>query len=304
MKGRFIFSLIILAISTCYVVWLGTNILVTLGWASFLLPIIWIILALSLRLKTYYAETLLFVLTLAGFVVANHITYISVEGQLPLNIVNIYLYLLPTGLIYVPFTCLMDTPFLKTSKLPDKNPEVFKNYRKILCCLAILPIFITLALLCLITRLSLVPFFLFIPYVLSLVVLLATLGQLPAGEMEYLLQSLHRVTDQGARCRVKSLLVIFVALTVLAVLLEYFRGLWLYGLLYACVLSFICLNLLIVYQHSCHSPQSSPRALDTFHVPAISLPWIGGILYVSFVIYIIVISTMGLNQITQFFKIR
>jgi hypothetical protein len=301
MVHRVVLFLISLIMGALYILWLGKSVVITLGWASFLLPLIWIIMGLAIKAPSHYGKILLFVLTLTGFIILNHITHVTVARDLPLNIATMYLYLLPASLIYVPFSALMDSPVVKRSGLPGKNAKVFRNYRNLLSCSGI-AVFVSLALMCLTTRLSLMPFFLFIPFTLSLLVLLHILRRIPAGKMQYLLESLERV--EGAPHRFLVLIpVMFTALAFSPLFLEYFRGLWGYGLVYAASLTVIGLNLIAVYRHIFRPSTTADATPERFHIPVVSMRWVAGTIYVLLVIYIIVVSALGLNQAAQFLKI-
>jgi hypothetical protein len=214
-----------------------------------------------------------------------------------------YLYLLPTGLIYVPFISLMDRPFAETAEIPGKNASVFLDYRNFLGCMGLGAAFVSVSLILVSSGLHVVPFLLLSPFALSSAILLCVLVKLPANELQYLTESLRKgsVVDKSQAPTVAAL---SVACPLFSLLFEYFRGFWSHGVLYAIAFSLIGLNLTYLYLDRFSVKEPSSEVPEKFHIPILSPIRLVLGFSILFILYLIIISGMGLSRFGELLNIR
>jgi len=215
-----------------------------------------------------------------------------------------YLFYLPAGLILMPFVALLDNPIHKSSQLPQKNETVFNNFRFTLSCVILGALFVSLPLVIVIAKVHFTPFLIFIPFIVAFSIWIIWLMRLSDKEMTYLFEAVEISGEEGNRQKLYVVCILLILISLLCVMLEAFRGLWLYGLTYAFALSVIAINVTFVYRRIFRREKSETELPQRF----LTYPISPGILFIVSFCYFIIVVIIGcvfdLGIDNQFFNIK
>jgi hypothetical protein len=212
--------------SVAYLWVLGfSNILPTLGWSAFLLPVAWIGLWACAWLKAYARSVLSFVLMLFGFIVLNHAGALVFRETIPT--VSILLFTLPIFVVWLAFVPVVTIVTKKPVRFRLKEGiDYFSMWFTFLGMWA-WSIFFPL------WHHKLAPSRLLVlmsaPTLLYASLLLLMFLRIPREEFEYLMNAPIRIPKHAKGFR--RVTVLFLLLAAASLWLESFRGMWWFALL-------------------------------------------------------------------------
>lgn len=256
-------SIFLFIISLSYLWVLGfKNVLLTLGWSAFLLPVSWIGLYVCTRAKAYSQSILSFVLILFGFIILNQVGALIFNKTVTTK--SIWLFVLQIFVVWLPFASMVTT----VTKKPEKKSElkdVLTFFNLWFTCLGMWS-FLFFSLL---WSNILSPFMLLVlmyaPTLLYASLVFIMFLRITREEFEYIMDAPIRIPKQERRF--KSITILFLVLTVAAFVFEIIRGMWLFALLGCFSLIFLSATIYRIYrQIFMPIPQKIDRPV-TFHFP-------------------------------------
>jgi hypothetical protein len=266
------------------------NLAKNLGWAS-ILPIVLICFAvLLIRIKRYYKSLLLYTLFLIGMVAFNHIVqFIIANGNnISINILTIYMLHLGIGTIYFVYIILLTSAMKRTCVSSNEGEKIIKGvnlaigYPFIVSYMLIFPFVrnsTNFYSLCLISLL---------PFIFSPIMNYCLFALLKREEIDLLLTIEERYPALLKKYRLFLSGLVSIGLVSLA--LEYFRGMWLFGIINTVLFLSIIFALHSIFRNVFRVKTSNPHPLTMLNALGSIKKWssVGFITLLLIIVYIIV----------------
>lgn len=258
-----ILSLLLCFASLVYLWILGfDNILPTLGWSAFLLPVAWVGLYASVRVKAYSRSIVSFVLVLFGFVVLNQVGALILDKTIPAT--SIWLFVLPVFVVWLPFTYTLEI-ITKKPVRKVKFKEGIHFFGLWLYCIGMWCLSMFFPVWADRPNPSRIVFLLYGPTFLYALLVFIMFLRMPREEFEYLMNA--PVRGPGQAKRFKLITLIFLILTVASLGLEVVRGMWRFGVLGCSSLVLLSANIYLVYRLVFLTLPPKIDKPSTFHFP-------------------------------------
>jgi hypothetical protein len=246
--------LLVFGISILYLTLLGpSSILHILGWSSILVPSVWFGLAVMWLAKMCSGRLFLYVLIIGGYLLLNHMAmYIqSTIPSVPVNHMTVFLgglFLLP---ILLPYAILMHTivQLHRATQWPhyyiytdaSGNFQMAHIYGLVVSVVFLIPFLVFTE------TIRFFPFWLIILIIFSSLITYGQLRKVNSEEIECIIRFFKRAPHLLGPARV--ILASFLLISLLSIILEYFRGMWLFAILCWISLFVLTANLWKVYKH-------------------------------------------------------
>jgi hypothetical protein len=280
-------SLIIGISSICYIFILGFNNLTkTLGSASFL-PVVLVGLAILLvKAKKYHTHLLLCIFFVITLIISNHIIQHIVTHRTfdSINILAIYIVGLTIGITYIAYMFLISAAMKKIYNLSGEDKKIIRGfnlaigYPFIFSCMVISPLVLNASSFYWVCVIS------FLPFAFSSITNYWLLTLLKDSEMDYLLVLDERYPASASVYKLLVFILFLIGLLSLA--FEYFRGMWIYGILNVIFFLSTTLGIHSVFRNIFRVKVDNPQPSRVLNALRLSNKWFS-VLIITFIVVII-----------------